>query len=98
MRAFRTLGLVVGGGVLGVGMMLAGSRLGAQTPQVTPNRPDTPSGRIVASPLEYAEHYAFRFFFDTATGTCYFAGVSRSSGDEITAITPTAASACAKGR
>jgi hypothetical protein len=97
MGTFRTLGLVVGGMVIGVGLTVGGSRVGAQTAAqaVTP-RADTPSARIVMSPLEYAGAYPFRFFLDTATGTCYLAGIGNAQ--QVTALTATAATACSRAR
>jgi hypothetical protein len=92
MRIIRSLALVVMGVVMGAGLVLGGARVAA--------RPSAPSERLELSESLTAGQYHLRFIKDTATNTCYLAGVSPEPKAnsprtyEITALTQAHVMAC----
>ena len=92
MRIVRALALVVLGIAIGGGLVLAGERVAAKS--------TTSSERLELGQTLSAGQYHLRFIKDTATGTCYLAGVSPEPAANaprtyaITAITQAHVMAC----
>jgi hypothetical protein len=92
MRIVRALALVLLGIAIGGGLILAGERVAAKS--------STSSERLELGQTLSAGQYHLRFIKDTATGTCYLAGVSPDPAAntratyEITAITQAHVMAC----
>jgi len=92
MRIVRALALVVLGIVIGGGLILGGEHVAARS-SAAPERLEL-GDQLAAGP------YHLRFIKDTATNTCYLAGVSPEPAAntratyEITAITQAHVMAC----